>query len=386
MRRGLFLGVASLLLMVCATEARSDVTFSGSLERVTSVSISIRLDDGRIIEAKDSGTRRDLVPGTLAERYGVGDRVEISCSAIKGVFEPLLGRRLYLEVTRLKSLREGSPEERADALSCKAWRQSPNLLHPPPSASSVPGKIIPYPEMADRAPSSGPAAEWSARLEQIRSHIVEFVSQMPNFVADELVTRYDSTADAPNWRPVDTIESQVTFKGTVVTRDRIEFNGKPWKLAYRELPGFKWTDGFGSQMSYLFDPTCPTTFEPGGSVEESGKPLSVVRYSSPPNGCEFYWENYEQFYPPKAGQILLDASEANVIRLETKSDQFPRAFPIAAVEKQVSWDFVKIGDATHLLPISAEILVTLSTGERKLARHEYKNHRHFEAASRIIYR
>ena len=384
MRWGLFVGVASLLLMVSAVGA-PNLTLSGSLERLTAVSISIRLDDGRIIEAKDNATRGDLLPRTLTERYMVGDQVEITCAAIRGVYDPLIGRRLYLEVTRLKSLREASPEERLSAQASKAWRQSPNLLRAPPPAESVPGNRIPEPAMAHQEPAAGPAAEWPARLEQIRSHIVQFVSQMPNFVADEVATRYVSTADAPIWSRVDTIESQITFKGKAVSREQIVWNGKLWKSSYRELPGFKWTDGLGSQMSYLFDPACPTTFEPEGNVMEGDKSLSVVRYSSPPDGCEFYWQNYQQFYPGKTGRILMDETEANVIRLETKSKGFPKAFPISAVEKQVSWDFVKIGDAAHLLPVSAQIMVVLSTGERKLAKHEYKNHRHFEAATNITF-
>ena len=207
---------------------------------------------------------------------------------------------------------------------------------------------------------------------------------MPNFVADEVARRYVSTTSPPDWRLLDTIESEITFKGSAVSRHHMTVNGKPWTSGYRALPGFKWTDAFGSQLSYLFEPNCPTTFEPEGQVSEGGKSLSVIQYTSPPDGCEFYWQDYQQFYPGKTGRILLD--EGEVVRLETDSEVFPEAFPISASKKQVSWDFVRIGDATHLLPVSAEITVLLSTGEMRRARHEYKNHRHFEAASNITFR
>jgi hypothetical protein len=85
------------------------------------------------------------------------------------------------------------------------------------------------------------------------------------------------------------------------------------------------------------------------------------------------------------GRIWLDEPEENVIRLEEDSRVFPKDFSISAEESRTSWDFVKIGDATHLLPVSADITFTMSDGGMTLTRCEYKNHRHFEAASRITF-
>jgi hypothetical protein len=371
--------VAAWLLAGAALGARSEVTFSGELQRVTAVSISVRLADGRIIEARDAATHGDLSPATLARLYTIGDRVEITCAPIGGSYAALLGRRLDLELKKLKLIRNPSREERTHALASKAWRQSPNLLQ---VADEEPAQAD---GGAADEPKNVPDPEWPARLKQIRSRIVKFVSQMPNFVADEVATRYVSVVNPPDWRLSDTIESETTVKRGAISREHIVVDGKPWESPYRELPGFKWTDAFGSQMTYLFDPKCPTVFEPGGRIAEGGKSLSVVLFSSPPDGCEFYWQSSEQFYPGKTGRILLDESEENIVRLETESRVFPEAFPISSVEKQVSWELVKIGDAAHRLPVSAQITVVLSTGEMRLAKHEYKNHRHFEAASNITF-
>lgn len=363
---------SSLLLAGVADGALTIQVFSGALERVTEVSVSIRLDDGRIIESRDTATRGDLAPHNLAGRYSVGDRVEIACVSIKGVYESVLGRRMFLELKRVKSLGKPSAGERQVALTSKAWRQPPNLLAEGPA-----------PEVGTNQPA--PDAEWQARLDQIRSRVLAFVAAMPNFVADEVAQRYVSSTDPPEWRPLDTIDSEITFKGNAASRDHIVVSGKPWNQGYRALPGFKWTDTFGSQLSFLFDEKCPTAFEFEGTVAEDGKSLSAIRYQSPPDGCEFYWQDYQQFYPAKTGRLLLDEQAGNVVRLETEAGGFPKAFPIVSVRKQVSWDDVKIADATHLLPVSAEITVVLATGEMRLSRNEYKNHRHFEAASSITF-
>jgi len=380
--------VVALLFAVNGVSERPDLVFSGDFQRVTDVSISIRLADGRIIEVRNTQTHGQLSPGALAKRYGVGDQVKITCSPIKGVYSQLIGRSLDLQLKKLQLLRAPSAEEAAKALASKAWRQSPNLLRtdrpwlPAPEESQPPA--VPPAEPGD-GPGKGPALDWPARLAQIRAHILEFVAEMPNFVADEVARRYVSNTKPPDWRLVDTIESEITFRGSAISRQNMVVNGKPWNSPYRALPGFKWTDAFGSQLRFLFDPTCPTTFEPGGRVNEGDRSLPAGSYSSPPDGCEFYWQDYQQFYPGKTGRILLDEGEENVIRLETNSEVFPEAFPISAIEKRVSWDFVKIGDAVHVLPVAAEITVVLSNGEMRLAKHEYRNHRHFEAASKVTF-
>jgi hypothetical protein len=360
--------VSFLLLAGAALAARSE-TFSGELQRVTTESISIRLADGRIVESRNIAAQGDLSSRNLAKKYTVGDRVEITCVAINGIYSQLLGRRLDLDLTKLKLLRNPTRQERAAALTSKAWRQSPNLLRlaDPESSNAV------------------PVSEWPASLAGTRSHIAKFLSEMPNFVADEVAKRYVSTAIPPDWQLADTIESEITFKGGAVSREHIAVNGKPWNSGYRELPGFKWTDAFGSQLTYLLNRHCPTTFEAPGKVNEEGKSLSAIRYSSPADGCEFYWQDHQQFYPAKTGRILLDEGEENVIRLETDSPVFPAAFPISSVEKKVTWDFVKIGDDTHLLPVYAEITIVLSTGEMRWSKHEYRNHRHFEAGSNVTF-
>ncbi len=50
-----------------------------------------------------------------------------------------------------------------------------------------------------------------------------------------------------------------------------------------------------------------------------------------------------------------------------------------------SWDYVKISDATCLLPISAEFEARESDGAVERVLVEYKNHRHFEAATSVTF-
>jgi len=90
--------VSFLLLAGAALAAPSEIAFSGELQRVTTESISIRLADGRIVELRNIAAQGDLSSRNLAKKYTVGDRVELTCVAIKGIYSPLLGRRLDLDL------------------------------------------------------------------------------------------------------------------------------------------------------------------------------------------------------------------------------------------------------------------------------------------------
>jgi hypothetical protein len=64
---------------------------------------------------------------------------------------------------------------------------------------------------------------------------------------------------------------------------------------------------------------------------------------------------------------------------------FPADFDIAPRTEEVTWDYVKIGDASHLLPVGANFLIVYSNSSRFRIEVTYANHRHFESATHITF-
>jgi hypothetical protein len=52
----------------------------------------------------------------------------------------------------------------------------------------------------------------------------------------------------------------------------------------------------------------------------------------------------------------------------------------------MTWDNVKIGDASHWLPVAADFIWSYANDSLLRISIEYKNHRHFESASNITYK
>lgn len=349
------------------------VSFSGFLERLGSQSIAVRLDDRRVICARLPNTER-LSGEALADQYHMGDRVEISCKTIPRVWEKDTARYQYLEVTAIRLLARPSAEELAKMFEGVPFHEGENLLEVPDWAVSAARRANQW---------SGPGWQEFSYARRIN---LEYVANMPNFIADETVKRYRSRGRSPEWTPLDTLETEITFQGDRTIRRQIRRNGKPWDQPFESLPGFKWYGGFGSEIKPVFDPSCPITIEYQGRSQAGGRRAIEYRYSTPVDGCfPFFYQQYQRDNPPRTGRILIDDPSGNVVELDEDARDFPAEFELAEREEHLFWDSVKIGEDAHWLPVRATCLAVYFSGERYRFETEFKNHRHFEASTQVTF-
>ena len=340
----------------------ADLVFSGNLVRVGHGSISVRLVDRRVIDAI-LPHKSFLGSVTIAAEYKTGDQVRIACKPIQRVWEEETSRYQYLEVTNLQLLPRPLLEERSNRLEFPPGREGVNQT------------------------TAGLDAVAQGQLEHAREVNLARASNMPNFVADETAMRYASDSASAKWRHVDTIQTEIAFKGIRVVRQRIRKNGRTWGRPFEALPGFKWYGGFGTESRPLFDPQCPTTIQYEGRAEVRGKQLLEYRFNSPADGCfgPFYFE-YQRYNPARAGHFFIDDPGGNVIQLDEEASGFPAEFEFAQRKEEISWDYVRIGNVSHLLPVGANFVVLYSTGARWRVEVEYKNHRHFESSANVVFK
>ncbi len=169
-------------------------------------------------------------------------------------------------------------------------------------------------------------------------------------------------------------------------RRQIRRDGRPWDRPFQALPGFKWYGGFGTEIRPLFDLQCPTTITYEGPADLRGKRLLKYRFNSPPDGCFGpFTVEYQRYNPARTGHFYIDDPGGNVIQYDEEASGFPSEIGFAQRREEVSWDDVRIGDATHLLPVAANFVVVRSAGERLRIEVEYKHHRHFETATDVTF-
>src|SRR5262249_39119216 len=146
------------------------------------------------------------------------------------------------ELKKLQYLRPASADELERITTSLSLRKGGNLLKHPDSPART---------------ASGPSAAKS-EFEHARQAGLDRARNLPSFVADELARRWTAQQNNPAWKLLDTIESEITFKGSEPVRQNIRINGKQWKK-----PGdpVNWSADFGVELKQVFELECPNTFD-----------------------------------------------------------------------------------------------------------------------------
>ena len=350
---------ALLLLPIGAMSA--DPTFTGSLRFVSSTTITVRLPDGVVIDAR-LPQKGELTGMKISAQYKLADQVEIACKNIQGGWDDSVKRYHSLELTRIRFVRAPSKEEVSQVVASLSWQVGDNLLEPVPETPKSPK--APDPE----------------GLERVREVNLARAERMPNFIADEVAVRSVRGKGNSKWKQDDTVESEVAFKGAHDARQHIRINGKPYTTTTGWIPGVNWGLGFAANLNSVFNRDCANTFELEGHQELRGKRVTVYRFQSPQDGCFGAGVmGYREYDAARTGRIVVEDLGGNVIQMEFEVIQAPSIK--SGNDKEVfSWDDVTIGDASHLLPVAADYVYPWPNGDLWHIAVQFKNHRHFEAA------
>jgi len=236
-----------------------------------------------------------------------------------------------------------------------------------------------------------PALAQDSRLEHARQVNLDRLAHLPNFEADEVMVRYQSPrVDPPRWKKMDTIESAIGFRNGNFTREHVAVNGKPWNKP--ELPnGSHPRVGFGFEIKPLFDPACRVEIQYAGAEEIHSKPASTYSFRSPPDGCfgslglkNGTFSALKLANPPRVGRFTVDEAGGNLIHFEMEAVDRPKWLdPSREID---TWDYMKVGDTSWLLPVAYENYSGGGFGGLWHVVVEYKNFRHFESSTDVTFK
>jgi hypothetical protein len=329
----------------------ADRIFSGSLERVTHTSITIRLADGLIVDT--------VLSAGFAVPYHLADQVEIACTPVKTVYDAPAGLHYHLQLKSLRLLRPASPQEYAAMVESLSWQPGENLLQPA------------------RAPAPTPEP---SELDRVREVNLDYVAKLPDFVADESSRRYRSYDLGKPWGLEHTVQDEVTVKDHRVFHRNVHKHASTLSGALDKPLNFD----FGLHLEAVFGPQCASKVEFVGREEVDGQPMLVYSFHIPP-GCFGVVHNGNRQSAAITGRILVDAANLHVLRSEWAGTGFPEKFAVDHWTMTEQWGYATIGGSSYLVPVSSEIVLRMSDGSTERGKTEYKNHRHFEAATSITF-
>ncbi|MCS7044041.1 MAG: hypothetical protein NZR01_14740 [Bryobacteraceae bacterium] len=300
-----------------------------------------------------------------------GDQLEVQCDAE----DPETARVVVF-------LREGTPAER-EAAARPLESASPE----PSPAASPPASPAPKPAPPASAPAAG-EPEADPEIVRARAALAEMEAAMPDFLVDQVTTRYASFNNEASWNLVDRIEAELAWVGGKEEYRNVRLNGKP-------LPGGPETTGAWSTGEFLttaadiLSPATRAAFVRLGRETVSGRPAVLFEFSIRPE--DSHWTlvapSGERLKPAQKGRLWIDEQTGRVLRIEQRAVSLPVSFPQDKAECTVEFAPVNIGGASLLMPARAETR-GCERGTVNCSKNEivFRNYRRFRAESTIVFK
>jgi hypothetical protein len=222
-------------------------------------------------------------------------------------------------------------------------------------------------------------------VERAREAAFEFTEGLPNFLCDQLTTRYTSSTLKPDWRYKDRVEVELVYVNHKEDYRNIRLNGKPAKKGGPEDTG-TWSSGeFGTTLVDIFASNTNAKFTLRGPSQAAGLAAVVYDYTvTQPNS---HWDIRFNgtVRPAYRGAVWIDPKSARVLRVEMNTKQLPADYGVDTVESIVDYDWVTLSGYKFLLPVKSQNLAcfrgTFNCTKNEI---EFRNYRKFQTESQVM--
>jgi hypothetical protein len=194
-------------------------------------------------------------------------------------------------------------------------------------------------------------------IERTKDWAQTFTNGLPNFVCQQMTTRYVEQSRSSGWQALDIVSAKVVFEDGKEDYKEITVGGKRTNKNMLELGGSTSTGEFASTLRSLFAPGERAEFKLYQSTTISGTPAAIYDFKVPlATSGWFINVGGQSLRPAYSGSVWIEKDTAQVRRIEMQADNVPRDFPLDSIEWAVDYDTVRLGTGNFLLPVHAENL------------------------------
>jgi hypothetical protein len=205
-----------------------------------------------------------------------------------------------------------------------------------------------------RAKSRGNGSELIAKSMDWAS---TFTNGLPNFVCQQMTTRYMEESKSAGWQALDVVTAKVIYEDGKERYQEITVGGKRTAKSMLDLGGSTSTGEFASTLQSLFSPRSQADFKFVQSTTVGSTKAAIYDFKvALPNSDWFIKVGGQALKPAYSGSVWIDKSTGEVRRIEMQADRIPQDFPLDSVQWAVDYDVVRLGTASFLLPVHAENL------------------------------
>ena len=226
-------------------------------------------------------------------------------------------------------------------------------------------------------------------IEEARAHAMEYIKDLPDFIAVQTINRYARSTRNGAWKHGDTLEVEVAYSAGEGESHRVfRVNGKPPKKDYENLGGAISTGEFGTRLAGILMPQAQASFEESGRREFRGRSVVIYDFkveTANSNSQIIDINTREAIISGSSGTVWIDVQTKRVLRIEQYHDDIPSNFPITLAETVLEYDWVKIREDHYLMPVRAEVILGRER-EKFYMRNviEFKDYRKFDTSLKML--
>ncbi len=224
-------------------------------------------------------------------------------------------------------------------------------------------------------------------INQARAAAASFTSSLPDYLAQQVTTRYFSNTFPASWQRIDEVTADLAYVGGKEEYRNIAINGIP-SHAPPERSGSWSTGEFSTTLEDVLSLSTAAKFTRRGDDRLIGRPSVVFDYTVA--AANSHWEmvspDDRRIHPAHEGSIWIDKETRRVLRIEQRTSALPNDFPYSKAENVIEYAFAKIDGKSYLMPAKSENLGCMR-GSGACTRNtiEFRNYRKFTADSVIKY-
>ena len=206
-------------------------------------------------------------------------------------------------------------------------------------------------------------------LDRARAGAVNYSRSLPDFVCTQVVHRYVSTPT--RWRLLDTLVLKLDFASGHESYTLVSVDGKPASEDYLALGGATSTGEFGTLLRRVLRPESRAVFTWERRARHRGKNVEIYRYAIALSGASHELAYRAGDAEPVVirvadhGEIYIDESSANILRIDSEVDDIPKRFPIRYSHTTLEYGEAAIGGRPYLLPARAQVELRTSRGHTR---------------------
>jgi hypothetical protein len=225
-------------------------------------------------------------------------------------------------------------------------------------------------------------------VDKTKDWAVTFTNGLPNFVCEQMTTRYMEQSRSEGWQPLDIVTAKVIYEDGKENYKEITVGGKRTNKSMLELGGSTSTGEFASTLRSLFSEASRAQFKLVQSTTLNGSPAAIYDFKVTLNNSDWYIKvGGQALRPAYSGSVWIDKASAQVRRIEMQADNIPQDFPLDSIQWAVDYDEVSLGTAKFLLPVHADNL-GCQRGSPICTKNstDFRNYHKYSGESTILYK